>query len=109
MTANTYHLIGPNDNAILALPAFKLSRDLIGKPAPQQTFVLTVTGTGALSATAQVMVSNDGDNWLNYGAPITATNGVPAAQTGNQVWEYFGAVLTAISGTNAGAKLVMSA
>lgn len=111
MTAHSYVLIGPAETSLYTTPNPIVSRDSIGRDVPQQTFFLTVNGVGAVSATAQPMVSNDRVNWLNYGAPITAagtTTGV-AAQTGNQVWEYYGAVLTAISGTNASAKLTMSA
>ena len=82
----------------------------------QQTFQLSVSGVGAVSATAQVYVSNDVGpdpnlyNWSKYGDPITAagTNLGQAIFGGNQCWANFGAVLTALSGTNAAATLEMN-
>ena len=78
--------------------------------APQQTFQLTVLGLGAVSATVQPMVSNDRVNWSNYGDPVTVA-GTTKATAGfgmNQNWEYYSALLTAISGVGAQASLVMN-
>lgn len=81
-------------------------------PAQLQSFQLNVSGVGPLSATAQIVVSNDGTNWMPYlGAVTAAGNGsvASAGVQGNGSWRYFGSYLTAISGTNAVADLVMSA
>jgi hypothetical protein len=86
-------------------------------PPAEQTFQLVVAGVGAVSASAQILVSNDtGDdpsqyNWLPYGDPIAAagTNNGQASSAGSQAWRHFGAYLTAISGTNASATLRMGA
>lgn len=84
-------------------------------PAQEQTFHTKVSGVGSVSVTIQNVVSNDGDNWLNYGDAYTVagTAGVdsPAqgSVTGSQSWEWFGAYVTAISGTDASANLTMSA
>lgn len=78
--------------------------------APEQTFQLTVSGTGPVSATAQVVVSNDRINWFPYGDPVTAS-GTTKATTGwggAQNWEAYSAYLTALSGTGAQARLVMN-
>lgn len=79
-------------------------------PPSQQCFQLVVTGTGAVSASAQLYGSNDGTNWATIGAPITATGtgtGTVAAN-GTVNFAFFGALLTAISGTGAVATLTMS-
>ena len=78
-----------------------------------QTFQLVITGSaGNVSGTVQIVVSNDGVNWQNYGDPMVAASGYLTAQaqfTGTQPWTWFGAILTAISGTNAVANLIMAA
>jgi hypothetical protein len=78
--------------------------------APQQTFQLTVTGSGAVSATVQPVVSNDGVNWSSYGDPFTATGTTKASQIagGAQNWKFYSAYLTAISGTGAKATLILN-
>lgn len=82
-------------------------------PPTEQTFHLVIAGTaGNVSGTAQVVVSNDGVNWVNYGDAIAAASTYLTAQAsfaGTQAWRYFGAYLTAISGTGAKASLKMSA
>lgn len=80
-------------------------------PAQEQAFQLSVVGIGAVSATVQVVVSDDGQTWSAYNDPFTA-NGTDYATfvtTGSAAHRQFGAYLTAISGTNATANLSMSA
>lgn len=87
-------------------------------PPQEQVFHLKVRGIGTVSATAQIYVSNDSGpdpsqfDWIAYGDPITATGTNNVGQTsagGTQAWRHFGALITAISGTNAAATLEMSA
>lgn len=97
---------------------------LVGNAPPQsQSFQLSVTGAGFVSATAQIYVSDDQisfgeDNipaiWSAYGDPISATGfgdiapPPSAISNGIGVHRHYCAVLTAISGTNASALLRMS-
>lgn len=83
-------------------------------PAINQTFQLIVTTTNgtACAATAQVIVSNDGVNWLNYGSAMSATSGASPNQqsaTGGSVWAWFSAYITVLTGTGAVATVLMSA
>jgi hypothetical protein len=88
-------------------------------PPQSQSFVLTVTSqtqAATPSATVQLVGSNDNVNWVNYGAPLTATgtvsataNSFSAATSGTTPYRHFGAYLTAISGTGASCVLVMEA
>lgn len=82
-------------------------------PTLRQTFQLIVTGTaGNVSATVQPLVSNDGVNWTAYGDPlIAASTYLTAMQNASMEgsWKYFGAYLSAISGTGAAATLSMNA
>lgn len=84
-------------------------------PTQGQAFTLVINGIGNCSATAQIVGSNDGVNFLPVGAPIAATGpfadlkaGIQAANT-NATFNFFGAYITAISGTNANATLTLSA
>ena len=78
---------------------------------PVQSFQLLVTcSAGNCSATAQVIVSNDGVNWSNYGSAISASSGVSpntAIANNSQPFQYYSAYITAISGTNAKASVTM--
>lgn len=88
-----------------------------GGPQPTcQAFQLLLTGIGSCSASAQIVVSNDGENWAKYGDPVTVTGAgdgaVPpqlAFVFSNSPWNWFGAYVTAISGTKASASLNFSA
>lgn len=86
-------------------------------PPQQQTFQVEVNGVGPVSASAQIIVSNDAGpdpslyHWIAYGDPITAA-GTPTGQAGasmNGAWRNYGAYLTAISGTDAAATVRMAA
>lgn len=87
-------------------------------PPQQQTFQIDVSGVGAISASAQIVVSNDvGDDpslyrWSKYGDPIATNAGndnVTGMASMNGSWRSFGAYLTAISGTGAKANVLMNA
>lgn len=87
------------------------SVDLL-RPSPR-TYFAVVTGTGSVSATVYIEVSNDGTNWLTGTASLctltlsgttTAVDGcaIPAAQ-----WLYIRANVNAISGTGATINVYM--
>ena len=85
-----------------------------GSSKPQQpapvTFQATVTGSGTVSATVAIEVSNDGDNFITLGTitlsgTTTATDGFASAAN----WAVVRANCTAISGTNAALSVVMGA
>ena len=75
-----------------------------------RTFQGYVAGTGAVTATADIQVSNDGTNWLTL-ATITLsgttsdTDGFSSAAN----WAYYRADCTAISGTDAALTVLMGA
>jgi len=74
------------------------------------TFQATVSGTGAVSATVAIEVSNDGDNFVTLGTitlsgTTTATDGFAASAP----WAVVRANCTAISGTGAALSVVMGA
>lgn len=78
---------------------------------PAQTFQLVVTATsGNCSASAHVMVSNDGVNWTDYGLTLAASSGASpntAIANGTSPWQFFTAYISAISGTGGKATVTM--
>lgn len=84
-------------------------------PASAHSFILVVNGIGICSATVQIVGSNDGVTFVNYGGPITAAGAAvditPATQQANGTtpYNFIGAYVTAISGTRAAATLELSA
>jgi len=73
-----------------------------------KTFQAIVSGTGAVSATVAVEVSNDNVNFLTLGTitlsgTTTATDGFASFAT----WSYVRGNVTAISGTGATVTLAM--
>jgi hypothetical protein len=62
----------------------------------------TVSGTGAVSATAVAEVSNDGIGWVNAGIITLAGTALASDGFGISVpWAFFRARCTAIAGTGA--------
>lgn len=81
-------------------------------PPSTQTFVLTVTGSGDVSGTAQILASLDGVNFVNYGSAIVAAAAPTTssqAQVSQGTFEFYAAIITAIGGTNARATVRMGA
>jgi hypothetical protein len=74
-----------------------------GRPYAFQAFQFVETGTGAVTATIQLMSSLDGVSWANYGTPIGLSGTAPQVATayGNAPFNCWAAVVTAISGTGA--------
>lgn len=95
-------------------PAIAPGPNNANMPPQSQQFQLEVSGIGAVSATVQLVGSNDVGsvkNWYNYGDPLTAT-GTDLGQKATTLaapWREIGAYVTAISGTNASASVRMSA
>lgn len=92
-----------------------ISQNNPNSPANAHAFTLKVTGVGNCSATVQCIGSNDGANWINYGNTFQATGttaditpGIASAQ-GTFPYNYVSGYVTAISGTNAAASLIVSA
>lgn len=118
----TYDIL-KGENAVRTRPVRAIrpaGSDNPNMPSTQQAFEAVLNGLGVCTATVQVVCSNDaavetgGGNWQVYGAPISlsslAADLTPGlgALLGSGPWKYFGAYLTALSGTNAAVDLVMS-
>lgn len=74
------------------------------KDAPQTSFQATVTGTGAVTATVVIDVSNDGTYAVSTTLgtiTLSGTNSSSDGFTTNAPWKYVRARVTAISGTGA--------
>lgn len=81
------------------------------KDSPHATFQATVTGTGVVTATVDIEVSNDGTNWLDTVAGTITLSGDTTHSDGftttSAPWKYVRANVTAISGTGASVDVVM--
>lgn len=74
-----------------------------------RTFQATVSGTGAVTSTVLIQVSNDGTNYITAGT-ITLS-GTTSATDGfvlDAPWAYVRANVTAISGTSAAVTVTMA-
>lgn len=79
-----------------------------------QSFHAVVTGTGNVSATIHLQVSNDGINWFDYptiGTMTISSGASPnqASAMGNTPFACYSAYISAISGTGALVNLTMNA
>lgn len=99
--------------AAQAIPLF-LARTSTGAcvarnaPGPGATVQAAVTGTGAVSATVVIQVSNIENSWLDLGTlslsgTTTATQGLAL----DAHWVYIRADITGLSGTGATVDVVM--
>jgi hypothetical protein len=74
------------------------------KDSPYSTYQATVTGTGAVSATVVIDVSNDGVNSTSTPMGTISLTGTTSSSDGftsTAPWKYTRARVTAISGTGA--------
>jgi len=74
------------------------------KDSPYSTFQAIVTGTGAVTATVNIEVSNDGTNWVATPMGTITLSGTTSASDGftsAAPWKWVRANVTAISGTGA--------
>lgn len=74
------------------------------KDSPLTTYQITVAGTGAVSATVLIEVSNDGTNFCSTPLGTVAISGTTSATDGfttNAPWKFHRANISAISGTGA--------
>lgn len=74
----------------------------------KRTFLATVAGTGAVTATVKVQVSNDNSVWLDLS--VITLSGTTSASDGAAVdgpWQYVRGNVTAISGTSAAVTLTL--
>lgn len=73
-----------------------------------RTFQAAVAGTGVVSATVVIEVSNDGINFITLGTiTLSGTNVASDGFTTNAAWQYSRARVSAISGTGATVNAVM--
>lgn len=82
------------------------------KDSPHATFQATVTGTGVVTATVDIEVSNDGVNAVDTVAGTITLSGTTVHSDGfttqHSPWKYVRANVTAITGTDASVHVLMS-
>lgn len=75
-----------------------------------RSFQAVLTGTGAVTATVVIEVSNDGDNFLTLDTlDLTGTDLATDGTTLGATWLYLRANVTAITGTGAAVSVFMGA
>lgn len=73
----------------------------------RKTFQAKVVGTGAVTATVKVQVSNDNSQWIDLGTiTLSGTTSASDGFVSDAPWAYFRGNVTAISGTGAAVTLV---
>jgi hypothetical protein len=79
-------------------------------PPTSQTFQGVLNGNGNCSATVNIIVSNDEFNWIPYAQITFASGTTPNSQAamGSQVWAYYSAYVSALSGTDASVNCLMN-
>jgi hypothetical protein len=106
-----------NENTITTTTVIANS-NLQFKNSIYSTFQATVTGTGAVTATVVIQVSNDDTalsnpanmNWCQTPLGTITLSGTTSASDGftsNSSWKYVRAQVTAITGTNAAVSVIM--
>lgn len=86
--------------------SFEIDRRI--KESAKATYQATVTGTGAVSATVKVQVSNDDSNWIDLGTiTLSGTTSDTDGFSSDAPWAYRRGNVTAISGTGAAVTLAM--
>lgn len=66
------------------------------------TYQATVSGTGAVTATVVIEVSNNGQDWLTLDTlTLSGTTRASAGSASAAPWDFIRARVSAISGTNA--------
>lgn len=77
---------------------------------PKRTFQAVVSGTGAVTATVLIEVSNDDTNFLTLGTiTLSGTTSATDGFASDAPWINVRAKLTAISGTSAAVTVTMGA
>jgi len=80
------------------------------KDSPYTTFQATVLGTGTVTATIVIDVSNDGVYWVSTPMgtiTLSSTDSASDGFTSSAPWKYVRARITAISGTGATVQVCM--
>lgn len=87
-----------------------VTKDLAGYDAAtaERNFMATVVGTGAVSATVIVEVSNTGTYWITLGTiTLSGTTSATDGFVGDDTWQFVRGRVSAISGTGAAVTLTM--
>lgn len=72
------------------------------RPENLWSYQASIAGTGAVSCTVTIQVSNDGVNWETFGTmSLTGTTSDTDTLTGDAPWAVHRAVTSSISGTGA--------
>lgn len=75
----------------------------------ERSYQASVTGSGTVTTTVLVQVSNDNVNWVTQGTiTLTGTTTATDGYASMAQWEYVRGNVSAVSGTGAAVTLIMS-
>jgi hypothetical protein len=84
--------------------------DMAGYDNDERNFVAYISGTGAVSATVLVEVSNNSVHFMTLATiTISGTDSAADGFVSDEAWQYVRGKVTAISGTGAEVSLTMGA
>jgi hypothetical protein len=87
------------------------SVSLLNEDVRTAAYQATVVGTGAVSASVTIEVSNDNVGWISDSTSILSLSGTTVASAGlvaTATWAFIRAKVTAISGTEASVTVTAS-
>lgn len=80
-------------------------------PRGAKSFSFLLSGTGAVTATVEIQVSNDNTNWLSHASYTVALSGTNVDFDGfmdADTWKYHRAAIVALTGTAAAVTVTAS-
>lgn len=98
------NMFGPDDTPVTT----NATGTWIPKVGPYTTYQAVITGTGTVSATVTIQVSNDGVNPVNTSAGVITLSGSSGFSDGFTTaapWGWHRAVVSSITGTSAAVQV----
>ena len=93
-----------------ATPPIPIQATNLDLAKPNAVLQAILTGTGSVTATVNLVGSNDGLNWSNTGViTLTGTTKAIGFVAQQNPWAYYGATLTALTGTGASVTATLNA
>lgn len=96
-------------DALLTAATVTGAGDSVRLPNGVKTFQASLAGSGSVSATVLIQVSNDGSQWLTLGTiTLSGTSSASDGFVSDETWYSHRANVSAISGTSAAVTVTVS-
>lgn len=81
--------------------------NVLSRPGNVWNYQASISGSGAVSATVTVEVSNDGNNWLTFGTmSLSGTNSDTDNVAGDAPWAVHRVTIASLTGTSAAVTVI---